>query len=76
LNSFNITDDHRMVTCKLKLHTRFGRMKLIRGKPPILDMENLGKHRQTFEIELRNIFGALEELEDKVKKTSIAEIKY
>ena len=64
LNSFKISSDHRMVRCKLKLNTKLERKKLIRGKPSVLDLENLGKHRQTFEIELSNRFSALEELED------------
>jgi len=54
-----------MVRCKLKLNTRIERKKLIRGKPALLDLENLGKHRQTFETELSYRFSALEELEDK-----------
>jgi len=49
-----------MVRCKLKLNTRLERKELIRRKPPLSDLENLRKHRQTFEIELSNRFSALE----------------
>ena len=75
LNSFKISSDHRMVRCKLKLNTRLERKKLIRGKPSVLDLENLGKHRQTFEIELSNRFSALEELEDEEDINSRNKIK-
>jgi len=48
LNSFRISSDHRMVRCKLKLNTLLERRKLIRGKPPVLDLENLSKkHRHS-----------------------------
>jgi len=55
---------HRMVRCKLKLNTRLQRKNLIRGNPLLLHLENLGKQRQILEIELRNRFNSLEELED------------
>jgi len=69
LNSFKISSNHRMVRCKLKLNTRLERKKFIRGKPPVSDLENLGKHRQTFEIKLiGNRFSALEEFEGKKRQ--------
>jgi len=63
LNSFKVSSDRRMLRCKMKLNTRLER-KNLRGKPPLLDLENLGKNRHIFEIELSNSFSALEELED------------
>jgi len=63
LNSLKISSDHRMLRCKLKLNNILARKKLIRGNPSLLDLENLGKNRDIFKIELSNRFSTLEELE-------------
>ena len=62
-----------MVRCKLKLNTRLERKKGLRGKPPVLDLENLAKNRQKIDIDLSNRSKPWKRLKIKM---SIAERRY
>ena len=65
LNRVNIGSDHRMVMGSITLNTRAERRKLLNKNTRTRgDTQMIGTKRNTFQIELKNRFTALEEHDD------------
>ena len=65
LNRVNIGSDHRMVMGSITLNTRAERRKLLNKNTRIrVDTQMIGSKKNTFQIELKNRFTALEEHDD------------
>ena len=62
INRINIESDHRMVIGSITLNTRAGRRKLLnKNTRTRVDTKMIGTKKNTFQIELKNRFTALEE---------------
>ena len=65
LNRVNIGSDHRMVMGSITLNTRAERRKLLnKNTRTRVDTQMIGSKKNTFQIELKNKFTALEEHDD------------
>ena len=65
INRVNIGSDHRMVIGSVTLNIREGRRKLLNKKTRTrVDTQMIGTKNNTFQIELKNGFTALEEHDD------------
>ena len=65
LNRVNIGSDHRMVMGSIALNTRAERRKLLnKNTQTRVDTQMIGTKKNTFQIELKNRFTALEEHDD------------
>ena len=65
LNRVNIGSDHRMVMGSITLNTRAERRKLLnKNTRTRVDTQMIGSKKNTFQIELKNRFTALEEHDD------------
>ena len=65
LNRINIGSDHRMVMGSITLYTRAERRKLLnKNTRTRVDTQMIGTKKNTFQIELKNRFTALEEHDD------------
>ena len=65
LNRVNIGNDHRMVMGSITLNTRAERRKLLnKNTRTRVDTQMIGTKKNTFQIELKNRFTALEEHDD------------
>ena len=64
-NRVNIGSDHRMVMGSIKLNTRAERRKLLnKNTRTRVDTQMIGTKKNTFQLELQNMFTALEEHDD------------
>ena len=62
INRINIGSDHRMVMGSITLNTRAERMKLLnKNTRTRVDTQMIGMKKNTFKLELKNRFTALEE---------------
>ena len=65
INRINIGSDHRMLMSNIRLDTKAERKKLLRKKkPPKVDTREIGIKKNEFQLELKNRFTALQELDD------------
>ena len=65
INRINIGSDHRMVMGSIMLNTRAERRKLLnKNTRTRVDTQMIGTKKNTFQLELRNRFTALEEHDD------------
>ena len=65
INRVNIGSDHRMVMCSITLNTRAERRKLLnKNTRTRVDTQMIGTKKNTFQLELKNRFTALEEHDD------------
>ena len=65
INSVNIGSDHMMIMGSITLNTRAERRKLLnKNTRPRVDTQMIGTKKDTFQLELKNIFTALEEHDD------------
>ena len=65
INRVNIGSDHRMVMCSITLNTRAERRKLLnKNTRTSVDTQMTGTKKNTFQLELKNRFTALEEHDD------------
>ena len=65
INRINIGSDHRMVMGSITLNTRAERRKLLnKNTRTRVDTQMIGTKKNTFQIELKNRFTALEEHDD------------
>ena len=65
INCINIGSDHRMLTSNIRLDTKAKRKKLLRKKkPPTVDTREIGIKKNEFQLELKNRFTGLQELDD------------
>ena len=61
----NIGSDHRMLMSNIRLDTKAERTKLLRKKkPPKVDTREMLIKKNEFQLELKNRFTALKELDD------------
>ena len=65
INRINIGSDHRMLMSNIILHKKAERTKLLRKKkPPNVDNREIGIKKNEFQLEPKNKFTALQELDD------------
>ena len=65
INRINIGSDHRMLMSNNRLDTKAERKKLLRKKkPPKVDTREIGIKKNEFQLEQKNRFTALQELDD------------
>ena len=65
INRINIGSDHRMLMSNIRLDTKAERTKLLRKKkPPKFDTREIGIKKNEFQVELKNKFTALQELDE------------
>ena len=65
INRINIASDHMMVMGSITLNTRAERRKLVnKNTRTRVDTEMIGTKKNTFQLELQNMFTALEEHDD------------
>ena len=65
INRINIESDHNMVMDSIKLNTRAERRKLLNKNTRIrVDTQMIGTKKNTFQLELKNRFTAVEEHDD------------
>ena len=64
ISRINIGSDHRMLTSNIRLDTKADRKKLLRKKKPTVDAREIGIQKNEFQLELKNRFTALQELDD------------
>ena len=65
INRINIVSDHRMVMGSITLNTRSGRRKLLnKNTRTRVDTPMIGTKKNTFQLELKHRFTALEEHDD------------
>ena len=67
INRINIGSDHRMVMGSIMLNTRAERRKLLNKNMPTrtrVNTQMIGTKKNTFQLELKNRFTALEEHDD------------
>ena len=65
INSINIGSDHRMLVSNIRLDTKAERKKLLRKKKLIkVHTREIGIKKKEFQLELKNRFTALQELDD------------
>ena len=65
INRINIGSDHMMVMCSITLNTRAERRKLLnKNTRTRVDTQMTGTKKNTFQLELKNKFTALEEHDD------------
>ena len=65
INRINIGSDHRMVMSSITLNTRAVRKKLLnKNTRTRVDTQVIGTKKNTFQLELRNMFTALDEHDD------------
>ena len=65
INGINIGSDHMMVMGSITLNTRAERRKLLnKNTRTRVDTEMIGTKKNTFQLELKNGFTALEEHDD------------
>ena len=65
INHINIGSDHRMLMSNIRLDTKAERKKLLRKKkPPKVDTREIGIKKNEFQLELKNRFTALQELDE------------
>ena len=65
LNRVNIGSDHRMVMASITLNTRAERRKVLNKNTRTgVDTQMIGTKKNTFQLELKNRFTALEEHDD------------
>ena len=63
--SINIGSDHRVVMCSVTLNTRAERRKVLnKNTQTRVDPHMTGTKKNTFQLELKNRFTALEERDD------------
>ena len=69
INRINIGSDHRMVMGSITLNTRAERRKLLnKNTRTIVDTQMIATKTNTFQLELKNWFTALEEHDDSLNK--------
>ena len=65
INRINIGSNHRTLMSNIILDTKAERTKLLRKKkPPNVDNREIGIKKNEFQLELKNKFTALQELDD------------
>ena len=65
INRINIGSDHKMLMKNIRLDTKAERKKLLRKKkPPKVDTREIRIKKNEFQLELKNRFTALQELDD------------
>ena len=65
INRINIGSDHRMLMSNIRLDTKAERKKLLRKKETTkVDTREIGIKKNEFQLELKNRFTALQELDD------------
>ena len=65
INRINIGSDHRMLMSNIRLDAKAERKKLLRkNKPPQVDTREIGIKKNEFQLEMKNRFTALQELDD------------
>ena len=65
INRINIESDHRMVMGSVTLNTKAERWKLLnKNTQTRVDTQRIGTKKNTFQLELKNRFTALEERDD------------
>ena len=69
INRVNIGNDHAMVMGSIMLNTRVERRKLLnKNTRTRVDTQSIGTKKNTFQLELKNRFTALEEHDDSLNK--------
>ena len=64
INQVNIGRDHRLVMSNIKPDIKVERKKLMTKRPPRVDTTQIGSKKIKFQLELRNRFETLQELDD------------
>ena len=74
INRLNIGSDHSLVMGSVTLNTRAERRKLLNKNTHTVDTQMIGTKKNTFQLELKHRFTALDERDDDVDSLNMTEI--